>query len=69
MDPDVRALISELGMRAGMIMEDASTLAITLPGVDDARIQAALTQLQCETAAIANLLSAAATLAKRASAG
>ncbi len=64
MDEDTRELTVRLATRAGMIMEDASLLAITMPADDDAAMVGALDRLTQETATVSQLISAAAALAR-----
>jgi hypothetical protein len=59
MDDDARDLVNQLCTRIGMIMEDASELALTIAGVDRAGRPERLTQLADASTRIAALLRAA----------
>ena len=65
MDEDTRDLVRKLCTRAGMIMEDASLVAVTMPGGDDAAMAKAIELLARDAAAIIDLVSAAAALLRR----
>ena len=65
MDQDTRDLIRQLCTRAGMIMEDASMLAVTLPAKDDPAMIKAVQQLANNAADIASLIDASAALIGR----
>ncbi|UAK25272.1 hypothetical protein [Sphingomonas nostoxanthinifaciens] len=65
MDKDIRELIVTLCTRAGMIMEDASLLAVTMLGTAPEATSAALTRLQADAATISALLEAATLLTAR----
>lgn len=61
-DEDTRELIVRLATRAGMIMEDASLLAITMPADNEVAIIRALDQLSREVETVLRLIGAAAAL-------
>ena len=64
---DIRTeLIVSLCTQAGMIMEDASLLAVTMPAQASAGIGEALTRLQADVSAMTSLIAAAQTLYGRA---
>lgn len=62
MDRDRAQLIVSLCTQVGMIMEDASLVAGTMPGQAEDRIGEALMHLEAEVTAMATLLAAAQTL-------
>ena len=62
MDPDDLELIGHLCTRIGMVMEDASVIAIMTSGQSD-RIRATLPELTTAANVIAALLGAAAAIA------
>lgn len=59
MDPDTRRLIDELCTRAGMIMEDCSTVAVTTRRLDDTELVARLGALADDARNIGALVDAA----------
>ena len=63
MDDDTKDLIRLLCTRAGMIMEDASTVALVLPISDDAALKGALDSLRRSTSSMSTLIDAAFALA------
>lgn len=65
MDDERAGLIVSLCAQAGMIMEDTSTLAVTLQGCPHDRIGETLRHLEAEVAATAALIAAARTLHAR----
>ncbi len=65
MDEETRDLVRQLCTRAGMMMEDASLLAVTMPANADDAFGAALGRLTADAASIQRLLAAASDLAGR----
>lgn len=59
MDDDDHDLIARLCTRIGMIMEDASPIALGVGGMDHARRRAAIAELSAAASQIAALLTAA----------
>ena len=66
MDPDTRDLIVRLCTQAGMIMEDASLLGITMPSHNEGGMVEAMARLRRAAEAIATLVTAAAMLCEHA---
>ncbi len=65
MDETTRDLIRQLCLRAGIIMEDASMLAVTMPVVDNGTLDPALARLDRDAQAVSRLIAAAMTLSER----
>jgi len=65
MEESTHDLIRQLCARAGMIMEDASLLAVTMPAGRTDTVATSLAQLQRDAQGIARLVAAAAELAGR----
>lgn len=59
MDQDTRRLIDELCTRAGMIMEDCSTVAVTTRHLDDNELVAKLGALADDARNVGTLVDAA----------
>jgi hypothetical protein len=69
MDDDVMELIVSLCTRAGMIMEDVSLIAVTMPRTWSADAQSALDQLASATLTMAEMVATARSLAVWAGSG
>lgn len=64
MDKDTRELIAQLCARIGMIMEDASAMALGIPGMNEEECIAAITEISDTAARISALAAAAVTLVR-----
>jgi hypothetical protein len=65
MDEDTRELVQRLCNRAGIMMEDASLLAVTMTVRDEERAGTTLRRLTADAACIEALLTAAARLVEQ----
>jgi hypothetical protein len=65
MDEDTRELVQRLCTQAGMMMEDASLLAVTITARDEERAGTTLRRLTTDAACIEALLTAAARLVEQ----
>jgi hypothetical protein len=58
MDEDTHELIIRLGTRVGMIMEDASPVALTMTGLPESKVRADISALAKASADISTLVPA-----------
>jgi len=63
MDEDIRDLIAALCVRAAMLMEDASVIALDMTSTDEGGISIRLDELERSTDAMVRLIAAARALA------
>lgn len=64
MDDDTRELIAQLCARIGTIMEDASAVALSIPGISEAKCIAAIAEISDASARISALSAAVAALVR-----